>query len=80
VSTDDDRLAAYAQQVSHDLKNPLASIRLSLELIREEMTTADPELLDLLSRADRGVRRMSDLIDDLTRGALSPSQGSGNAP
>ena len=66
TSREDDPLTAYAGQVSHDLKNPLASIRMSLELLRDELATDDPELLDLLARADRGVRRMTDLIDDLT--------------
>ncbi len=69
VTTPEDPLAAYAGKLSHDLKNPLAAIRLSLELLRDELATDDPELLDLLARAERGVRRMSEQIDDLTQRA-----------
>ena len=66
MTTPEDPLATYAGKLSHDLKNPLAAIRLSLELLRDELATDDPDLLDLLARADRGVRRMSEQIDDLT--------------
>ena len=69
MTTAEDPLAAYAGKLSHDLKNPLAAIRLSLELLRDELATDDPELLDLLARAERGVRRMSEQIDDLTQRA-----------
>ena len=58
-------LAAYAGQVSHDLKNPLSATRMSLELVREELgADADPEVLGLLARAERGTERMEGLINE----------------
>lgn len=60
------RLADFAGQVSHDLKNPLAAVRMSLELARDEHAdTADPELLELLARALRSTQRMDAMIGGL---------------
>ena len=63
LSTSNDRLAHFAGQVSHDLKNPLTSISLSLETL--ELDIEDPYLVDTLGRARRGVDRMTGLINDL---------------
>ena len=61
-----ERLGAFAGQVSHDLRNPLSAVRMSLELIGEELgERGDPGLLDLLERAERGTRRMDDTISQL---------------
>lgn len=61
-----ERLGAFARQVSHDLKNPLSAIRMSLELARDEATEGS-ELGQLLERADRGAQRMSSMIDELVQ-------------
>ncbi|MCP3421121.1 ATP-binding protein [Nocardioides pinisoli] len=63
LSTSNQRLAHFAGQVSHDLKNPLTSISLSLETL--ELDIDDPDQLDTLARARRGVDRMTDLINNL---------------
>jgi len=61
-----ERLASFAGQVSHDLRNPLSAVRMSLELVREELDDADkPALTGLLDRAERGTRRMDDMIGEL---------------
>lgn len=60
------RLGVFAGQVSHGLRNPLAAVRMSLELIREELgDDGEAGLLDLLERAERGTRRMDDMIGEL---------------
>jgi signal transduction histidine kinase len=62
----DERLAGFAGQVSHDLKNPLSAIRMSLELAREELgEDADDTVSSLLERSLRGTTRMEAMIDDL---------------
>ena len=62
----DERLVAFAGQVGHDLRNPLSAVRMSLELVREELGDhAEPELVDLMERAERGIRRMDDMIGEL---------------
>ena len=62
----DERLVAFAGQVSHDLRNPLSAVRMSLELVREELGDhTEPGLVDLMERAERGIRRMDDMISDL---------------
>ena len=71
LSTSNERLAHFAGQVSHDLKNPLTSVSLSLEALEMEVT--DPYLVDTVARARRGVDRMTDLINNLLDYA---SQGS----
>ena len=71
LSTANERLEHFAGQVSHDLKNPLTSVSLSLESLEMEIT--DPDLLDTVARARRGVDRMTGLINNLLEFA---SQGS----
>ncbi|MEJ7796030.1 MAG: GAF domain-containing sensor histidine kinase [Nocardioides sp.] len=66
LATANERLGAFAGQVSHDLRNPLSAVRMSLELMREEMGDgSDAGLLNLLERAERGIRRMDDMISEL---------------
>ena len=59
-----ERLGAFAGQVSHDLKNPLAAIRMSVELARDE-ADGDAALTRLLESAERGALRMDALISEL---------------
>ena len=69
-----ERLGAFAGQVSHDLKNPLSAIRMSVELARDE-AAAGSDLAQLLERAERGAQRMSFLIGELlefARGGAAP--------
>jgi signal transduction histidine kinase len=62
----DERLVKFAGQVSHDLKNPLAAVRMSVELVQEELgADGDPEALALLARAVRSADRMNRMIGDL---------------
>ena len=63
----DERLAAFAGQVTHDLKTPLTTMSLSLELIRDELEdgAAAEDLLPLITRALRGAARMSSMIEDV---------------
>ncbi|HYJ27515.1 MAG TPA: GAF domain-containing sensor histidine kinase [Nocardioides sp.] len=63
LSTSNERLAHFAGQVSHDLKNPLTSVSLSLEALELEVT--DPYQVDTVARARRGVDRMNGLINNL---------------
>jgi signal transduction histidine kinase len=63
LTTANERLEHFAGQVSHDLKNPLTSVSLSLEAL--ELDVTDPYHLDTVARARRGVDRMSDMISDL---------------
>jgi signal transduction histidine kinase len=66
-TTSDERLAAFAGQVTHDLKTPLTTMSLSLELIRDELEDGTPaeDLLPLITRALRGAARMSSMIEDV---------------
>lgn len=56
-------LGAFAGQVSHDLKNPLAAVIMSLGLALEEI--GDHPARDLVERAGRSAQRMSTMIGDL---------------
>ena len=69
-----ERLGAFAGQVSHDLKNPLSAIRMSVELAREEAADGS-DLARLLDRAQRGAERMNTMIGELlefARGGAAP--------
>ena len=73
----DERLATFAGQISHDLKNPLTAVAMSLEMGLEEAAEAEDAdlLVSLLDRAARGAGRMQRMIDDLfafARGGSAP--------
>ena len=77
LATADERLAAFAGQVSHDLKNPLTAVTMSLEMAREEAAEVEGAdlLVSLLDRSARGAVRMQTMIDDLlayARGGSAP--------
>ncbi len=60
-----DGLADFAGTVSHDLKNPLAAVAMSLEIAQDNIDPGDTLLLSMVARAERGAQRMKDMIDDL---------------
>ncbi|MBA3783566.1 MAG: HAMP domain-containing histidine kinase, partial [Nocardioides sp.] len=60
-----DGLADFAGTVSHDLKNPLAAVAMSLEIAQDNIDPDDALLVSMVSRAERGAQRMKDMIDDL---------------
>lgn len=60
-----EQLAAFAGQVSHDLRNPLAAVTMSLSMLGDEIGPADQEFL--VRRAIGGAGRMQTLIDDLLK-------------
>ncbi len=58
-----DEFLAY---VSHEMRGPLASIQLQLELLRRERDCAAQERLDtILSRLDRSYARLAELVDSV---------------
>jgi len=64
-----EQLAAFAGQVSHDLRNPLTAVTMSLRLVGEQLD--EPAGLDtsqlawLVTRAVNGAHRMDSLIEEL---------------
>jgi signal transduction histidine kinase len=67
LARSNERLSTFAGRVSHDLKSPLTSVSLSLEMLRERLSK-DEEAADavwLLERAINGSRRMAALIDEV---------------
>ncbi len=59
-------LAAFAGQVSHDLRNPLAGVSGFLELLADHrMVAADTTASSYVERALGGAGRMRDLVDEL---------------
>lgn len=63
----DERLAAFAGQVTHDLKTPLTTMSLSLELIRDELEdgASAEDLVPLITRALGASARMTRMIEDV---------------
>lgn len=66
-----EELAAFAGQVSHDLRNPLTAVGMALALLREELEEAGPEndavgqASWLATRALSATNRMRELVDEL---------------
>ena len=64
LTRSNERLAHFAGQVSHDLKNPLTSVTMSLEMLELELEE-QPDLASMVTRARRGAERMDSLISEL---------------
>jgi signal transduction histidine kinase len=62
-----EQLAAFAGQVSHDLRNPLTAVTMSLNMMGDEIAEDDADLTFLVQRAIGGAGRMQSLIDDLLK-------------
>ena len=62
-----EQLAAFAGQVSHDLRNPLTAVSLSLVMLGDEIDPDDADKAFLVQRAIGGAGRMQSLIDDLLK-------------
>jgi signal transduction histidine kinase len=62
-----ERLQSFAGQITHDLKTPLTTMALSIELLRDELELgATPDdVLPLITRALSGSGRMSQMIEDV---------------
>lgn len=66
------RLSTFAEQVSHDLRNPLTALLASVELLESEPVLAgDPALGELVGGARRSGERMSSLIERILDQARS---------
>jgi PAS domain S-box-containing protein len=57
-------LDSFNASISHDLRGPLATLRLSLDLLAR-LNTLDDEGRRLVERSRRSARRMDQLIDDM---------------
>lgn len=61
-------LAAFAEQVSHDLRNPLAVLSGNLEVVEDLLSVEEPDLdrvRPLLRRTQRSAGRMAELIGEV---------------
>lgn len=54
-----------AAQLAHEIKNPLGSIRLGIEMLREYMVTEDA--LKTMSLVERGIHHLNKLVVDVTQ-------------
>ncbi len=54
-----------AAQLAHEIKNPLGSIRLGIEMLREYMVTEDA--LKTMSLVERGIQHLNKLVVDVTQ-------------
>jgi signal transduction histidine kinase len=71
-----ERLAAIgrmAAHVSHEVRNPLSSIGLNLELLEEELANAGQETKDLLGAIHREIDRLGAVTEEYLRVARLPN-------
>lgn len=65
-----ERLAAVgrlAAHVTHEVRNPLNSIRLNVEMLEEDLAEASPDALPLLRSMKREVDRLTDITEQYLR-------------
>lgn len=66
LSRSHEYLAAFAGQISHDLKTPLTACLGFLELLADlPLVQQDPEAVEYVQRCESSSRRMFDLIEEL---------------
>jgi PAS domain S-box-containing protein len=58
-------VGSAAAQLAHEIKNPLGSIRLGVEMLRQY--TADPEADKTISLVERGIHHLNKLVVDVTQ-------------
>ncbi len=63
LARDNDSKNAFIAILAHELRNPLAPLVTTLELVK--LRTTDPELTELLTQAEQQTRTMRRLLDDL---------------
>jgi signal transduction histidine kinase len=71
-----ERLAAVgrmAAHVTHEVRNPLSSIGLNVELLEEELADAGPEAKDLLRAVHREIERLTAITEEYLRLARLPN-------
>jgi signal transduction histidine kinase len=71
-----ERLAAIgrmAAHVSHEVRNPLSSIGLNVELLEEELRDASPETRELLAAVHKEIDRLGAVTEEYLRVARLPN-------
>lgn len=70
VRRNDERLEMFAGRVAHDLRNPLTSVSMSLQMLQEQPSVAeDDEALWMVERALAGAEKLDMLIEEQLRAA-----------
>ena len=62
-----ERLAAIGQlaaQVTHEIRNPLSSVALNVELLEDEIASASPETRQLLAKITAEIDRLTGITED----------------
>ncbi len=53
-------LGKMTASVAHEIKNPIASLKLSVQLLKKQLVASDPEVSETLDMLDKEVRRLEE--------------------
>jgi len=59
-----DQQGRFIADAAHELRTPLANMRINLEIVQQDPRATKPDFLELLNTFDRSLRRLEGLVED----------------
>jgi signal transduction histidine kinase len=73
-------IGRFASQIAHEIRNPLSSITLNLELLNDQLSDHRGEVSDLIGAALRELDRLNDIVSEYLQFARFPKSNLKRGP